>query len=435
MRQVNQPITRTRIILSLLLCLALSFSAIGQTSPCTQLDSRRPSWPQDGTVYVNLGNLNEEQRQQIAVATGNWTQGNMQGGNNVNFSISSPPFSNSLRLNFTLGQNQPVAGVVHPAQMVNPTYDSNGNLTSATIRFDLSVQRTGPNGQPTQALNEATSSDIFTRAGQHEMGHTMGLGEGIEDPNHPTSGPCGASGQTPGSTVMNGLCGANDWGNNMPTFVTPCDLMRVQELPQYQPTPSPTPTPEPEPDCYPNCTPILVDVAGNGFALTSFENGVDFDLNNDGNKEHTSWTVKDTDDSWLVLDRDNNGTIDSGAELFGNSTPQPTPPSGKSKNGFLALAMYDRLLMGGNSNGVIDPQDAVFANLKLWRDANHNGTTDEGELSSLASVGLRVIELDYKESKKTDEHGNAFVYRAKVWDHRGQQAGRWAWDVGLVTQP
>lgn len=56
------------------------------------------------------------------------------------------------------------------------------------------------------------------------------------------------------------------------------------------------------------------------------------------------------------------------------------------------------------------------------------------ELHSLPSLGLATIELDYKKSKRTDEHGNRFLYRAKVKDVHGAHVGRWAWDVFPVTR-
>jgi len=153
-------------------------------------------------------------------------------------------------------------------------------------------------------------------------------------------------------------------------------------------------------------SPIIVDPARDGFRLTSAEDGVLFDLTGDGIPEQIAWTEAGSDDAWLAMDRNGNGRIDNGGELFGNHTAQL--PSDK-RNGFLALAVFD-----GNGDGVISSDDGVWPALRIWVDANHNGVSETGELAALSAYAIKAIDLSYQESRRKDGNGNELRYSTQV---------------------
>ncbi len=146
-------------------------------------------------------------------------------------------------------------------------------------------------------------------------------------------------------------------------------------------------------------SPLVLDINGDGLKYTSAEDGVIFDLDNDGNPEQTAWTTAQSefDNAFLVLDKNKNGQVDNGGELFGDQNGE--------ENGFLELAKYD-----SNGDGVINSEDEVFNELLLWVDYNKNGVVDynndgtTNELKTLAEAN--VVELSVKFGEIKDADGN-----------------------------
>lgn len=162
-----------------------------------------------------------------------------------------------------------------------------------------------------------------------------------------------------------------------------------------------------DPPC-PN-TPIIVSTTGQ-YRLTDPAGGVLFDLDADGLAEQVAWTAPDSDDAFLALDRNGNGMIDNGTELFGNVTPiyadAIDPPS---RHGFFALKYLEGPSYGTSDiDGILDDRDAAWAGLLLWTDRNHDGTSNPDELTRLNDAGFISISTYFRQAGRRDKFGNEF---------------------------
>jgi hypothetical protein len=152
-----------------------------------------------------------------------------------------------------------------------------------------------------------------------------------------------------------------------------------------------------------------------------------FDFFGTGHPVRIAWTAPGSTNAFLVLPR--NGTVDNGSELFGNLSPQP---ASRHPSGFAALAVFDRPDHGGNGDGIIDARDAIWTQLRLWQDPDHDGRVQPGELHTLPALGVTAIDLAYRPVPGADAHGNRYGYAATVTTGRGAAV---AYDFFLTIAP
>ena len=129
-------------------------------------------------------------------------------------------------------------------------------------------------------------------------------------------------------------------------------------------------------------TPIMLDLNGDGVQTLGLSAGVRFDVRANGLPMQTGWVSKQ--DGLLVMDRNGDGSINDGSELFGSSTL--LPDGTRAQDGYQALTALDK-----NSDGVINCQDDIFGQLRVWVDANSDGLSAPDELRTLDSWGIASI--------------------------------------------
>jgi hypothetical protein len=120
--------------------------------------------------------------------------------------------------------------------------------------------------------------------------------------------------------------------------------------------------------------PLVLDLDGNGLDLASGATADKrFDMDGDGTEEQTAWVTGA--DAFLAMDRNGDGAITSGQELFGDQHG--------AKDGFAELAKLDT-----NADGVINAQDKDWGSLLLLKS---NGSTQSLEAGGVTQINLDAI--------------------------------------------
>lgn len=204
----------------------------------------------------------------------------------------------------------------------------------------------------------------------------------------------------PGSQLQYKLLGQEI--NQAGDVILTKDLVGLTSLQAVQPPPPPPP---------PRWDPLILDLDGNGVQTTTVDDGVAFDAFANGAQVQVAWT--DGQDGFLVLDRNGDGTINDGSELFGDYTP--LADGSLAKDGFEALRALD-----SNADGLFDAKDDLFNLVQVWVDADHNGVNGAGELYGLVELGIQSIDLNARSSDRV-ENGNHYGLISKFTRTNGSE--------------
>lgn len=285
---------------------------------------------------------------------------------------------------------------------------TNGQITSVTI----TVWTNESDGDACVPLTDVIA---------HEFGHVFGLAD------------------APDSSCVGHIMGARHAGGTRTVQIDDCAVANAvwQTTAEAEP-----PDPYCDAYCQTQCvsnvcqdhpSPILMDLENDGIHLTGLGDPVWFDIDADGAPDLISWT--DRSEGLLALDRNGNGAVDDGGELFGTATR--LSDGTRALNGYLAMAELDSWIFSGNGDGHLDSADAAFGSLRLWTDRNHDGISQPEELRTLSEEGIRRIDLAYRSSRRTDRYGNELRFLGRAW-----KAGRNGvvrpiptWDVFFLFVP
>ena len=160
--------------------------------------------------------------------------------------------------------------------------------------------------------------------------------------------------------------------------------------------------------------PLALDLNGNGIETLAADGhaGAMFDHERNGIRTGTGWVH--SNDGILVYDRNGDGKINNGGELFGDNTL--LKDGSTAAHGFAALAELDE-----NGDGKVDAADKTFSKLGVWRDLNHNGISEEGEIFALKDLRIKSLNLGYTQADKDLGNGNTLAEVGSYTDEDGNE--------------
>ena len=175
----------------------------------------------------------------------------------------------------------------------------------------------------------------------------------------------------------------------------------------------------------PCSSPIIVNLTNGPYRLSGTDDAVHFDIDADREPNHLTWTARGTAMAFLALDRNGNGAIDDGSELFGNWTMLRSGV--RAANGFEALKEFD-----SNGDRVVDARDRGWQALLLWTDVDHDGVSQSAELQRVDGSIVRAFDTMHHWTSRRDPSGNYLGYQSLA-DLGGRT--RAVYDVFFRTVP
>jgi len=285
----------------------------------------------------------------------------------VNAINNNDGFFNTLISGLNLGFNTPVSTDQSLAQ-IGADYARQGEWLSDVTN---ALSQMAENNNITLPNSAELLLDVLQTFLDIAGGSFMNLAQWLENMSDDNGGSSGGS------------SGGGGWGDDDGDG-------RADPPPPNEPPPLPEPRPDDE------LSPLVLDLDGDGVELyAAGAYGTYFDLKNTGQAVLTGWV--EPDDGLLALDVNGNGRIDNGSELFGSDIT----------DGFTILATHD-----SNGDGVIDVNDTVFSDLKVWIDVNSDGYSQTDELHSLSDLGISSISLNAIRVADDDVNGNTITHES-----------------------